>query len=210
VSGLSASIVVTSQAPFHVAVTSQPEERERTDECAVRGHSTGGELLFEVTMLLRPRAALGRRRGVRPTSHSQGTFLAHVEEGQAAPRRRPRPFSRILTAWMLWIPPAPGLEVCSFRHGERPRMAGKKVAVVLAIGHTLRAHEALGSPDALPGFLEVVHRLFEDGVFVGHDQSIRVGILRSPGCFAFSLRAGRGQAQEERGAGWLSPQGSDS
>jgi hypothetical protein len=33
--------------------------------------------------------------------------------------------------------------------------------VVLAIGHTLRAHEALGCPDALPGFLEVVHRLFE-------------------------------------------------
>ena len=58
--------------------------------------------------------------------------------------------------------------------------------MVLALGHTLRAHEALGRPDALPGFLEVVHRLFEDGVFVGHDQSIRVGILRSPDCFAFS------------------------
>src|SRR5215208_637706 len=35
-------------------------------------------------------------------------------------------------------------------------------------------HEALGRPDALPGFLEAVHRLFEDGVFVGHDRSIRV------------------------------------
>jgi hypothetical protein len=45
--------------------------------------------------------------------------------------------------------------------------------VVLAIGHTLRVHEALGSPDALPGFLEVVHRLFEDGVFVSHEKSIR-------------------------------------
>jgi hypothetical protein len=45
--------------------------------------------------------------------------------------------------------------------------------VVLAIGHALRAHEALGRPDTLSGFLEVVHRLFEDGVFVGHARSIR-------------------------------------
>jgi hypothetical protein len=45
----------------------------------------------------------------------------------------------------------------------------EEVAVVLAIGHILRAHEALGRPDTLPGFLEVVHRLFEDGVFVGHE-----------------------------------------
>jgi hypothetical protein len=52
-------------------------------------------------MLLRSRAALGRRRGVRPTSHLQGTFRAHVEEGQAAPRRRPQPSSRILTAWKV-------------------------------------------------------------------------------------------------------------
>jgi hypothetical protein len=57
--------------------------------------------------------------------------------------------------------------------------------VVLAIGHTLRAHEALGRSDALTCFLEVVHRLLEDGVFVGHDKSIRVGILRSPDCFTF-------------------------
>ena len=56
--------------------------------------------------------------------------------------------------------------------------------MVLAISHTLRAQEALGRPYALPGFLEVVHRLFEDGVFVGHDRSIRVGI-RSSDCFAF-------------------------
>ena len=58
--------------------------------------------------------------------------------------------------------------------------------MVLAIGHALRAHEALGRPDALPGFLEVVHRFFEYGVFAGHDLSIRVGIPRSPDCFAFS------------------------
>jgi hypothetical protein len=68
----------------------------------------------------------------------------------------------------LEIPPAPGLEVCCFGHGERRRKARKKVAVVLAFGHALRAHEALGRHDALPGFLEVVHRYFEDGVFVCH------------------------------------------
>ena len=50
--------------------------------------------------------------------------------------------------------------------------------MIFAIGHTLRAHEALGCPDTLPGFFEVVHRLFEDGVFVGYGQSIRAGILR--------------------------------
>jgi hypothetical protein len=77
----------------------------------------------------------------------------------------------------LKISATPGLEVRRFGHGKRRRKARKKVAVVLAIGHTLRAHEGLGRPDALPGFLEVVHRLFEDGVFVGHDRSIRVGIL---------------------------------
>jgi hypothetical protein len=70
----------------------------------------------------------------------------------------------------------------------RRRKTRKKVTVVLAIGHALRAHEALSRPDALPGFLEVVHRLFEDGVFVGHEKSIRVGILRSPDYFAFSRK----------------------
>jgi hypothetical protein len=59
--------------------------------------------------------------------------------------------------------------------------------VVLAIGHALRAHEALSRPDALSGFLEVVHSFFEDGVFIGHEKSIRAGsILRSLDCFAFS------------------------
>jgi hypothetical protein len=57
--------------------------------------------------------------------------------------------------------------------------------VVLAIGHAFRAHEALGRPDAPSGLLEVLHRLFEDGVFVGYGQSIRVGILRSLDCFTF-------------------------
>ena len=47
------------------------------------------------------------------------------------------------------------------------------------------AHEALGRPDELPGYLEVVHRLFEDGVFVGHERSIRAVVLRSPDGFAF-------------------------
>jgi hypothetical protein len=73
----------------------------------------------------------------------------------------------------LVIPPTPGLEVCRFGHRERCREARKKVAVVLTFGHALRAHEALGCPDSLPGFLEVIHRLLEDGVFVGHDKSIR-------------------------------------
>ena len=86
----------------------------------------------------------------------------------------------------LKIPPTPGLEVRRFGHGECRRKARKKVAVVLAIGHTLRAHEALSRPDSLPSFLEVVHRLFENSVFVGHDQSIGIGILRSLDCFAFS------------------------
>jgi hypothetical protein len=54
--------------------------------------------------------------------------------------------------------------------------------VVLAIGYTLRAHEALSRPDALAGFLEVVHRLIKDGVFVGHERSIRTRIIRSLGC----------------------------
>jgi hypothetical protein len=60
--------------------------------------------------------------------------------------------------------------------------------VVLAIGHALRAHEALSRPDALSGFLEVVHRLFEDGVFVGHDESIRAGFVRSPDYCVFSRK----------------------
>jgi hypothetical protein len=60
--------------------------------------------------------------------------------------------------------------------------------VVLAIGHALRAHESLSRSDALPGFLEVDHRLFENGVFVGHDQSIRASLVRSPDCFAFSRK----------------------
>jgi hypothetical protein len=73
----------------------------------------------------------------------------------------------------LEIPPTPRLEVCSFGHGERRREARKKVSVVLAIGHTLRAQKALGRPDSLPGFLEVIQSLFENGIFVGHARSIR-------------------------------------
>ena len=84
------------------------------------------------------------------------------------------------------IPPTPGLEIRSLGHGERRRKAREKVTVILTIGYTLRTHKALGRPYALPGFLEVVHRLFEDGVFVGHEKSIRASILRSPDCFAFS------------------------
>jgi hypothetical protein len=84
----------------------------------------------------------------------------------------------------LKISPTPGLKVCGFCHGERRRKPGKKVAMVLAIGHALRAHEALGRSDALSGFLQVIHRLFEDGLFVGHELSIRTsGGLRSLDAF---------------------------
>ena len=69
----------------------------------------------------------------------------------------------------LEFPPTPGLKVCCFCQGERCREAGKKVAVVLAFCHALPAHEALGSPYALSGLLEVVQYLFEDGVSVVHD-----------------------------------------
>ena len=62
--------------------------------------------------------------------------------------------------------------------------------IVTIIYHALRAHEALSRPDALAGFLEVVHRLFENGIFVGHDRSIRAGILRSPDCCAFPREHG--------------------
>jgi hypothetical protein len=72
--------------------------------------------------------------------------------------------------------------------------------VVLTIGHALRTHEALGRPDALAGLLEVVHRLVKDGVFVGDDRSIRVGILRSPECFAFSRECLRPYACND---GWV-------
>jgi hypothetical protein len=72
--------------------------------------------------------------------------------------------------------------------------------VVLAIAHALRAHEALGCPDTLPGFLEVVHSLVKDGVFVGHDKSIRTrGILRSPDCFAFSREHADRELLRKRG-----------
>jgi hypothetical protein len=60
----------------------------------------------------------------------------------------------------LEIPPTPRFEVCCFCHGERRRKACMKITVILAFGHALRAHEALSRPYTLPGFLEVVHRLF--------------------------------------------------
>src|SRR5215208_1358999 len=71
------------------------------------------------------------------------------------------------------ILPMPGRKVCRLGHGERRRKASKKVTVVLAIGHALRAHEALSRPDTLACFLEVVHRLVKNGVFIGHDRSTR-------------------------------------
>jgi hypothetical protein len=65
----------------------------------------------------------------------------------------------------LEISPTPGLKVCSFGHGERHREPREKIAMVLSFGHALRAHKALSRPYALASFLEIVHSLFEDGVF---------------------------------------------
>jgi hypothetical protein len=45
VSGLSASIVVTFAQLLSMSPSLPPEEQERTDECAVRGHVTGELLL---------------------------------------------------------------------------------------------------------------------------------------------------------------------
>jgi hypothetical protein len=98
---------------------------------------------------------------------------------------------RIFFLDRLEIPTAPGLKVYGFCHGKRRREARKKVAVVLAIGHALRTHEALSRSDALSGFLEVVHRLFEYGVFDGHERSIRISsVVRSPHYSAFSCEQG--------------------
>jgi hypothetical protein len=63
----------------------------------VRGHVTGASS-YEVTTLQPRGVALGdtKASGRRVTRKAPS---ARVEEGQAAPRRRPQPFSRILTAW---------------------------------------------------------------------------------------------------------------
>jgi hypothetical protein len=62
------------------------------------------------------------------------------------------------------MPATPSLEVRRFGHGERCRKARKKVAMVLAFGHAFRAHEALGRPYALGGFLEVVSSVHDNTV----------------------------------------------
>ena len=81
----------------------------------------------------------------------------------------------------------------------RGRRQGGRPPVAKYIPLHYRAYEALSRPDALPGFLEVVHRLFEDGVFVGHDESIRVGILRSLCCFSFSHEHAHWELLKKRG-----------
>ena len=51
-------------------------------------------------MLLRSRAACGRRQGVPGRRVTPKAPLGPTwKEGQAGPKRRPQPFSRILTAW---------------------------------------------------------------------------------------------------------------
>jgi hypothetical protein len=71
--------------------------------------------------------------------------------------------------------------------------------MVLAFGHALGAYEALGRPYALPGFLEVLHSLFEDGVFVSHDESIRTATSSDPPIASPSLASTpAGPAQEAK------------
>ena len=55
----------------------------------MRGHARKAASSYEVTTLLRSRAADGRHQGVRPTSHLQGTFRAHVEGGSGRPEASP-------------------------------------------------------------------------------------------------------------------------
>jgi hypothetical protein len=96
-SGLSAPIVLTSAELLSMSLSLRPEEQERTDD-TVKGHVRSELLLGHDAPAL---GGLRATPGVRPTSHLQGTFRAHVEEGQAAPRCRPQPFSRILTEWKV-------------------------------------------------------------------------------------------------------------
>src|SRR5918995_4172070 len=63
-----------------------PDEQERTDD-TVTSHAEASS--YEVTTLLRPRAAVGRHQGVRPTSHLQGTLRAHVEGGSGRSEESP-------------------------------------------------------------------------------------------------------------------------
>jgi hypothetical protein len=56
--GLSAPIVVTCAQLLSTSRSLQPEEQEERTDDTVRGHVTS-ELLYEVTTLLRPRAAAG-------------------------------------------------------------------------------------------------------------------------------------------------------
>src|SRR5215211_6438372 len=74
----------------------RPEERERTDD-TVRGH-VRSELLLRSRRCSGP----GRPSGDTKVSGRRVTRKAPWltwKEGQAAPRHRPQPFSRILTAW---------------------------------------------------------------------------------------------------------------
>jgi hypothetical protein len=55
-----------------------------------------------------------------------------------------------------------------------------------------------------PASLRLSHRLFEEGIFVGHDRRIRTRIIRSPDCFTFpreyivdGVAAGKQQVEVE-------------
>jgi hypothetical protein len=73
-----------------------PDERERTDDTVTR-HAEASS--YEVTTL-RLRVAVGQHPSRCPADESLARHpWLTWKEGQAAPRRRPQPSSRILTAW---------------------------------------------------------------------------------------------------------------
>jgi hypothetical protein len=98
VSGISAPIVLTSQAPLDVALTSTRGAGENGRMCCEgSGHGRGAP------MRSRRCSGLGRPSSDTKASGrgvtSKAPFGPMWKEGQAAPRRRPQPSSRILTAW---------------------------------------------------------------------------------------------------------------
>src|SRR5829696_1074355 len=72
-----------------------PDEQEGSDD-TVMSHAEASS--YEVTTL-RLRVAVGRYRGASRRVTCKAPLGPTWKEGQAAPRRRPQPSSRILTAW---------------------------------------------------------------------------------------------------------------
>ena len=90
---------VRSHDPSSFRSRGQVDPRSGRGRTILRGVTPLESISYEVTRLLGSRAAFGRHQGVLPTSHFARHHWPTWKEGQAAPRRRPQPFSRILTAW---------------------------------------------------------------------------------------------------------------